>query len=285
VAEQGKKTMHVRLDQVGAAAFGATAGSGGKLVVDGAPEIGGTGAGMRPMELLLASVASCSAMDVLHILRKQKEPIEHLAIDIEGARAEGPVTPFTAMKMVFVARGNVDPHKLERAVALAVEKYCSARATLGSGVEVTWEARLEPRTVTRISATEAFAKMGEGYVYVDVRREDEFADSHPAGSLNVPWQIRGAAGNEANPAFIQVMEKLFAKDARLVIGCRSGNRSLKAAADLAAAGFTNLLEQRAGMIGVKDATGQLVEPGWPGAGLPTGTGAPVNRSYADLKQK
>jgi putative redox protein len=137
-----EKKVHVRLDQVGAAAFDATGDSGGKLVVDGAPEIGGTGSGMRPMELLLSSVASCSAMDVLHILRKQKEPIEHLTIDIEGVRPDATLAPFTRMKLVFIVRGNVNPQKLERAVSLAVEKYCSARATLG-GVEVTWEARLD----------------------------------------------------------------------------------------------------------------------------------------------
>jgi len=140
---EGEKTMRVRLAQVGAAAFEATAGSGGQLVVDGAPEIGGEGRGMRPMELLLASVASCSAMDVLHILRKQKEPLEHLAIEIEGARADAVPSPYTRMKLVFVARGAVDAHKLERAVGLAVEKYCSAIATLAPGVAVTWEARGE----------------------------------------------------------------------------------------------------------------------------------------------
>jgi len=140
--------MHVRLDQIGAAAFSAAGDSGGKLVVDGAPEIGGTGAGQRPMELLLSAVASCSAMDVLHILRKQKEPIEHLTIDIEGERPDGQVTPFTRIKLVFVVRGNVNEHKLQRAVQLAVEKYCSVRATLGPDVEVTWEARLEGAPVS-----------------------------------------------------------------------------------------------------------------------------------------
>jgi putative redox protein len=134
--------MRVRLEQVGAAAFEATAGSGGTLVVDGAPEIGGEGRGMRPMELLLSAVASCSAMDVLSILRKQRQPLEHLRVEIEGTRAEGVPSPFTRMKLVFVARGDVDDHKLERAVSLAVEKYCSARATLGD-VAVTWEARRE----------------------------------------------------------------------------------------------------------------------------------------------
>jgi putative redox protein len=133
--------MHVRLEQVGAAAFEAVGGSGGRLVVDGSPEIGGEGKGMRPMELLLAALASCSAMDVVSILRKQREPLEHLRIEIEGARADAVPAPFTRMKVVFVARGAVDPHKLERAVSLAVEKYCSVRATLAPGVAVEWEAR------------------------------------------------------------------------------------------------------------------------------------------------
>ena len=136
--------MRVVLDKIGAAAFEATAGSGGKLVVDGAPEIGGEGKGMRPMELLLASVASCAAMDVVAILTKQKEPLEGLRVEIDGARAEGHPSPFVSMKLVFLARGPVDAHKLERAVSLSVEKYCSARATLAPGVSVTWEARREP---------------------------------------------------------------------------------------------------------------------------------------------
>ena len=135
--------MRVDLAMVGVAAFEATAGSGGTLVVDGAPEIGGEGKGMRPMELLLASVASCSAMDVLHILRKQKEKLEGLSVTIEGVRPDAVPAPFTSMKLVFEARGEgLDDHKLQRAVQLAVEKYCSAGATLASGVEITWEARI-----------------------------------------------------------------------------------------------------------------------------------------------
>jgi putative redox protein len=138
-----EKTMRVQLEQIGTAAFEATSAGGEKLVVDGAAEIGGQGRGMRPMELLLASVASCSAMDVLHILRQQKQPIEHLAIEIEGSRPDSVPSPFVRMNLVFIARGKIDEHKLRRAVGLAVEKYCSARATLNTGVEVSWEARLE----------------------------------------------------------------------------------------------------------------------------------------------
>jgi putative redox protein len=135
-----ERSMRVALAQVGPVAFEATGGSGGTLVVDGAKEIGGEGRGMRPMELLLASVASCAAMDVVKILRQQKQPLEDLRIEIEGARPEGEPSPFTRMMLVFIARGAVDEHKLRRAVQLSVEKYCSVGATLGD-VAISWEAR------------------------------------------------------------------------------------------------------------------------------------------------
>jgi putative redox protein len=136
-----EKTMRVRIEQRGAAAFEATGESGGSATFDGSPEVGGEG--MRPMEALLAAVASCAAIDVVKILRQQKEPLEHLAIDIEGVRADATPSPFLRMKVVFLAKGAVDDKKLQRAVSLSVEKYCSVRATLGSGVAVTWEARRE----------------------------------------------------------------------------------------------------------------------------------------------
>ena len=139
----GQRTMSVRIEQIGAAAFEATSPQGGSLTVDGSPDIGGEGRGMRPMEVLLSAMATCSAMDVVHILRKQREPLEHLSIDIEGTRVDATPAPFSSMQLTFVARGKVDPHKLERAVALAVEKYCSVGATLSSEVEIRWEARVE----------------------------------------------------------------------------------------------------------------------------------------------
>ena len=137
--------MKVVLERIGHAAFEATAGSGGKLVVDGSPEIGGENRGMRPMELLLSAVASCSAMDVVHILvNKQKQPLEGLRIEIEGQRADGVPAPFTSMHLVYIAKGaGVEDSKLQRAVQLAVEKYCSVSETLDDAVKITWEARLE----------------------------------------------------------------------------------------------------------------------------------------------
>ncbi len=140
-------------------------------------------------------------------------------------------------------------------------------------------------SVPRISPKEALTKMGEGWTYVDVRTEEEFAESHPTGALNVPWQVRGPNGLEPNPDFVAVMEKLFAKDAKIVLGCRTGNRSLKAANRLVAEGFTSVVDQRAGMAGIKGSFGETVEQGWTAEGLPTQSGAPSGRSYTDLKAK
>lgn len=136
--------MRVSLERVGTVAFEAVAeGSGGRVVLDGSHAIGGEDRGMRPMELMLTAIASCAAMDVVHILRKQREPLETLRIDIEGERADATPSPFTRIRIVFVANEAVDDHKLRRAVALGVEKYCSASASLDPEIEVSWDARRE----------------------------------------------------------------------------------------------------------------------------------------------
>jgi putative redox protein len=133
--------MHVRLERIGTAAFEASAGSGGRMIIDGAPEIGGEGRGMRPMEALLSALASCSAMDVVSILTKQREPLETLIVEVVGARADATPAPFTSVKLVFTVNESVDDHKLQRAVRLSVEKYCSVGATLDPSVAISWEAR------------------------------------------------------------------------------------------------------------------------------------------------
>jgi putative redox protein len=133
--------MKVHLQQIGSAAFSARAEvSGAALVVDGSPDIGGEGRGMRPTELFLSGLASCSAMDVVHILRRQREPLESLEIEIDGTREDKPPR-FTAIHMIFTATGEVDLHKLERAVSLSVEKYCTVRNSLDPQIALTWETR------------------------------------------------------------------------------------------------------------------------------------------------
>lgn len=122
---------------------------------------------------------------------------------------------------------------------------------------------------TRISPTEALELMrAKGYTYLDVRTETEFALGHPAGARNVPWVFDRAAGAPPNPAFVQTIERDYGRDAKLIVGCHTANRSAKAATALRAAGFSNVLEQRAGWAGVRDAFGGVTDPGWEELGLP-----------------
>lgn len=123
--------------------------------------------------------------------------------------------------------------------------------------------------------------MGEGWLYVDVRSEQEYAAGHPAGALNVPIMIAGPSGMTANDEFLDVMSALFAKDTKLVLGCRSGQRSLRAAHALIALGFTEVVDQRAGFEGARNAFGGITEPGWSQAGLPSEHETPEG-SYAEL---
>lgn len=133
--------------------------------------------------------------------------------------------------------------------------------------------------VKRVSPQEAKELIDQqGYVYVDVRSIPEFDAGHPAGSYNVPLNHMGAMGMTPNPDFMAVMEKAFPKDAKLVLGCKGGGRSLRAAGLLEQAGFTAVVDQRAGFDG-------HAEPGWQPAGLPVSSAAPAEQTYEGLKNK
>src|SRR6185436_5568526 len=95
----------------------------------------------------------------------------------------------------------------------------------------------------------------QGYVYLDVRSEHEFELEHAAGAYNVPWAIGG-------PEFVALVAGTFALDQGLVVACRSGASSPRAASALIAAGFSRVVEQRAGHGGSKDNFGRMIEPGW-----------------------
>jgi rhodanese-related sulfurtransferase len=139
--------------------------------------------------------------------------------------------------------------------------------------------------VPRISPQEASVKLSEGWTYVDVRTAEEFEAGHPAGAVNVPIMHARGGGMAPNPDFGRVMDASFAKDAKIVVGCKAGGRSLRAAQVLLGAGFTNVVDQRAGWDGARDPFGQVTEPGWSRAGLPAEEGQPSGRSYNDLKTK
>jgi rhodanese-related sulfurtransferase len=138
--------------------------------------------------------------------------------------------------------------------------------------------------VKRVSPAEAKQLVDEGWTYLDVRSEPEFAGGHPKGAHNVPLMHSGPGGMQPNPDFLAVVEAVYAKDARLVVGCQGGVRSARAAGVLEGAGFTQIVDQRAGFGGARDAFGQVAEQGWAAAGLPVEATTPGG-SYAELKAK
>lgn len=135
-----------------------------------------------------------------------------------------------------------------------------------------------------VTPEEAAELQKQGHVYVDVRSEPEFEAGHPAGALNVPLLNAGPVGLVPNPEFLTVMERAFGKDEALVIGCKAGGRSKKAAEILAQAGFTRLSDQIAGFDAGKDAFGRTL-PGWSRTALPVDTGKPAGQAYSDVKQR
>lgn len=139
--------------------------------------------------------------------------------------------------------------------------------------------------IQRVAPAEAKRLVDEdGYVYVDVRSVPEFEAEHPVGAFNVPLMHQGPAGMTPNGDFLAVMNKAFAKESKLVLGCKGGNRSLRAANVLAQQGFANLIDQRAGFDAARDAFGQVTEAGWKSAGLPVESGAGGERAYEVLKK-
>ena len=134
--------------------------------------------------------------------------------------------------------------------------------------------------VKRISPEEAKALIdAEGYAYLDVRSIPEFDAGHPTGAFNVPLNHLGPAGMSPNPEFLSVVEKAFPKDAKLVVGCKAGGRSLRAAELMQAAGYTAVFDQRAGF------EGHPSEPGWRPKGLPTDEKGDPGRAYEALRAK
>ncbi|MBI1836672.1 MAG: OsmC family protein [Flavobacteriia bacterium] len=107
--------------------------------IDASPSIGGKNKGLRPMELLAGSLAGCASIDILLILKKQKiEPI-HFSIKIESKRASGIPAIFEEIKLIFNINKEVPQEKLDRAIGLTLEKYCSVSASLKENIQILYE--------------------------------------------------------------------------------------------------------------------------------------------------
>ncbi|MEP7124984.1 MAG: rhodanese-like domain-containing protein [Byssovorax sp.] len=140
-------------------------------------------------------------------------------------------------------------------------------------------------TIQRVSPADAKKLVDdEGYMYLDVRSEHEYEAGHPVGAQNVPLMHAGPGGMTPNADFLAVVQAVYPKETRLVVGCKAGGRSIKAAEMMTGAGYTHIIDQRAGFDGPRDAFGTLTEKGWAPAGLPVET-VTAGGSYGELKQK
>lgn len=129
--------MKARIKWVENACFVGESDSGHGVVIDGAAEIGGRNLGVRPMELVLMGVGSCSAMDVIHILRRARQPVQDCLVEVDADRAAEPPRVFTRIHLHFIVVGTgINAAQVERAVKLSAEKYCSASIMLQAAAEV-----------------------------------------------------------------------------------------------------------------------------------------------------
>jgi len=127
------------------AMFEGESGSGHKVIMDGPETAGGKNRGVRPMEMLLLGTATCSAFDVVSILKKSRQDVTGCVAEADAVRADAVPAVFEKIHMLFRVRGrNLEPAKVKRAVELSAEKYCSASIMLGKGgVEITHDFVIE----------------------------------------------------------------------------------------------------------------------------------------------
>ena len=112
--------------------------TGHTITMDGPPESGGENLGVRPMEMLLLGVAGCTMIDVVTTLKKMRQDLSHLETKINAERATDHPKVFTDIHIQFILKGqNLDEKKVDKAITLSAEKYCSASIMLGETATIT----------------------------------------------------------------------------------------------------------------------------------------------------
>ena len=139
-----------------------------------------------------------------------------------------------------------------------------------------------------LNAQEAYDLMQSGpeYIYLDVRSVPEFEAGHPPRAINIPiLHFAPGVGMSPNEDFTAVVEAALPKDAKLVIGCKSGGRSARACEVMSQMGYTNVANVRGGFVGAVDSFGRVTEPGWSMLNLPTCTECGDEARYEGLAAK
>ena len=116
----------------------ATNEDGVAIQIDGSPDVGGINGGFRPMQMLLAAAAGCSTIDIVGILKKQKQNPDDITVEVTADRQKvDTYSEFKAIHMHYIFTGNVDEKKAERAIDLSVNKYCSVSKALEKTAKIT----------------------------------------------------------------------------------------------------------------------------------------------------
>lgn len=139
-----------------------------------------------------------------------------------------------------------------------------------------------------LNAQEAYELMQSDpeYIYLDVRSVPEFEAGHPPGAINIPiMHFAPGTGMSPNQDFTTVVEGALPKNAKLVIGCKSGGRSARACEIMSQIGYTNVTNVRGGFVGAMDNFGRVSEPGWSMLNLPTCTECGDGARYETLEAK
>lgn len=134
--------MKIELKRVNQASHyqGTAPSSAVKVNIDGSPAIGGQELGVRPMELVLMALGSCSVFDLVSILDKQRQQVENVDVEVTGNRRDAIPNIFTDIHLKFLLSGTIQLEKAEKAAELAVKKYCSVHDMLaGGGIKITYE--------------------------------------------------------------------------------------------------------------------------------------------------
>lgn len=135
--------MRANVRWTGGVSFVGRGQSGFDIPIDGAPEAGGENKGSRPMEVVLIGMGGCTAFDVMHILRKQRQDVTDCVAELNAERAPTEPKVFTRIHVHFKITGRgLDSKKVARAIELSATKYCSASIMIGKTATITHDFEL-----------------------------------------------------------------------------------------------------------------------------------------------
>ena len=137
--------IHIEVNRThGDYGFEATDAHGHTVKLDTSPETGGQNYGVRPMQILLMALGGCSGIDVVSILKKQRQTVRDFRMLIDGEREKGKEPSlWENIEVIFELKGDIDIEKARRACELSIEKYCSVAATLmKAGCKITWDVKI-----------------------------------------------------------------------------------------------------------------------------------------------